>query len=283
MDQQKDARTVQRRARGLQRIASILDAAETVFACMGYEEATTNHIAAQTQISPGSLYQFFANKEEIAQALASRYTEELQQAYDTIFSVEAAALPLPLWLDQIFDTLIAFHLSHPAFHILLNTAVSSRVTSLTQELPLELQARFERGFERRAPALALEQCRLSAMMSVQLFKATLMQILKTDEDGRRRLVSALKTVLRRYLEPLTQGAARLTCARSLAEAAILRAVKLLGICHAVLLACLGCPCPHLRFNFGEVIGELAAMAVQSRDFLIDDCTDIDGEIGGQCA
>jgi AcrR family transcriptional regulator len=279
MEQQKDARPAPRRARGLQRIASILAAAEIVFVRMGYEEATTNHIAAQAEISPGSLYQFFSNKEEIAQALATRYTEELQEAHAIIFSVEAATLPLPLWLDQIFDTLIAFHLSHPAFHILLNTAVSSRVTSLTQELPLELQARFER----RAPALALEQCRLSAMMSVQLFKATLMQILKTDEDGRRRLVSALKTVLRRYLEPLTQGAARLTCARSLAEAAILRAVKLLGICHAVLLACLGCPCPHLRFNFGEVIGELAAMAVQSRDFLIDDCTDIDGEIGGQCA
>jgi hypothetical protein len=47
MDQQKDARPVVRRARGLQRIASILAAAETVFAHMGYEEATTNHIAAQ--------------------------------------------------------------------------------------------------------------------------------------------------------------------------------------------------------------------------------------------
>src|SRR6266702_579345 len=157
MDQQKDARPVPRRARGLQRMTSILDAAETVFARMGYEEATTNHIAAQAQISPGSLYQFFSNKEEIAQALARRYTEELQQAYDAIFSVEAAALPLPLWLDQIFDTLIAFHLSHPAFHILLNTPVSSHVTSLTHALPQELQARFELGFERRAPTLSPTQ------------------------------------------------------------------------------------------------------------------------------
>jgi AcrR family transcriptional regulator len=49
MDQQKDARPVVRRARGLQRIASILAAAETVFAHMGYEEATTNHIAAQAR------------------------------------------------------------------------------------------------------------------------------------------------------------------------------------------------------------------------------------------
>ena len=202
MNQQKDAPPVVRRARGLQRIASILDAAETVFARMGYEETTTNHIAAQAEISPGSLYQFFSNKEEIAQALAIRYTEELQQAYDSIFSVEAASLPLPLWLDQIFDTLLAFHLSHPAFHILLNTPVSSHVTSLTRALPQELQARFEVGFERRAPTLSPTQRRLSAIMSVQLFKAVLLLVLQAEEDERRLLVGELKTALRRYLEPL---------------------------------------------------------------------------------
>ncbi len=119
MDQQKRAQPVQRRARGLQRIASILDAAEAVFAEMGYDEATTNHIAAQAGISPGSLYQFFSNKEEIARALAARYTEELQRVYGSVLSVEAASLPFSIWLDQLIDALIAFHIAHPAFHILL--------------------------------------------------------------------------------------------------------------------------------------------------------------------
>jgi len=202
MEQQKQAQPVVRRARGLQRIASILDAAETVFAQMGYEEATTNHIAAQAAISPGSLYQFFSNKEEIAQALATRYTEELQSAYDVIFSVEAAALPFARWLDQVIDTLLAFHFAHPAFHILLNTPVSSRVTGLTQTLPQELQAHFELGFERRAPALSAMQRRLSARMSVQIFKATLLLVLHAEETERKLLVQELKTVLHHYLEPL---------------------------------------------------------------------------------
>ncbi|GHO71349.1 TetR family transcriptional regulator [Ktedonobacter sp. SOSP1-52] len=202
MDQQKDAQPVQRRARGLQRMVSILDAAETVFAHMGYEEATTNHIAAQAAISPGSLYQFFSNKEEIAQALASRYTEELQQAYNSVFSVEAAALPFSLWLDQVIDTLLAFHFAHPAFHILLNTPVSSRVTSLTHALPQELQSRFEIGLQRRAPTLSLTQRGLSATMSVQFFKATLLLILQEEEAKQRLLVQELKTALYRYLEPL---------------------------------------------------------------------------------
>jgi hypothetical protein len=60
MDQGKHAQPVQRRARGVQRIASILAAAETVFAEVGYDEANTNRIAARSGISPGSLYQFFS-------------------------------------------------------------------------------------------------------------------------------------------------------------------------------------------------------------------------------
>src|SRR5581483_8579946 len=202
MDQQKNARPIRRRARGLQRIASILDAAETVFAHMGYEEATTNHIAAASGISPGSLYQFFSNKQEIAQALATRYTEELQVAYHSIFSLSAASLPFSLWLNQVIDTLLAFHYSHPAFYVILNTPISSHVTSLIQTVPQDLRTNFELGFERRAPTLSPIQRRLSATMSVAFMGAALLLILQAEGDKRRQLVEELKTALQRYLEPL---------------------------------------------------------------------------------
>jgi AcrR family transcriptional regulator len=202
MDQQKDARPVVRRARGLQRIASIVDAAETVFAHMGYDEATTHHIATQAGISPGSLYQFFSNKEEIAQALAARYVEALQGVYGSVFSVEAASLPFSHWLDQIVDALIAFHLAHPAFHALFDAPPSLEVASLTHNLPKELQTRIELGFQVRAPHLSPTQRRLSATMSVQLFRAVPRLVLQAEEAERRLLVRELKTVLQRYLEPL---------------------------------------------------------------------------------
>jgi AcrR family transcriptional regulator len=202
MDQQKKARPVVRRARGLQRIASILDAAETVFAQMGYDEATTHQIAAQAGISPGSLYQFFSNKEEIAQALAVRYTEELQRVYSTVFSVEAATLPFSHWLDQIVDALITFHLAHEAFHTLFDAPPSLEVAGLAHQLPKELQSRFELGFQVRAPHLSPAQRRLSATMAVQLFKAVLPLVLRAEEAERKLLVRELKTVLQCYLGPL---------------------------------------------------------------------------------
>jgi len=203
MDQRKHAQPVQRRARGVQRIASILDAAETVFAEVGYDEANTNRIAAQSRISPGSLYQFFSNKEEIAQALAARYTEELQRVYGSVFSDEAASLPFSPWLDRIIDALLAFHFAHPAFHILLSIpAPSVQFASLVDALPKELQTRFELGFRVRAPHLSPTQRRLSATMTVQFFKAVLRLLLQAEEAERRLLVRELKTALHRYLEPL---------------------------------------------------------------------------------
>src|SRR5712691_4885161 len=188
-DHPKKTKPIIRRARGLQRIASILDAAETVFACMGYEEATTNHIAAQAAISPGSLYQFFSNKEEIAQALAARYTEELTSVYAAVLSIEAASRPFSLWLDQLLDALIAFHFAHPAFHILLSIpAPSLQLASLTAALPKELQRRLELGFQLRAPTLSPTQLYLSSTMTAEIFKSTLHLILQAEDVERKLLV-----------------------------------------------------------------------------------------------
>lgn len=183
-------------------MAAILDAAEITFARMGYEEATTNHIAAQAQISPGSFYQFFANKEAIARALAARYNEELQQVYAIAFSPEAALLPMARWLDHTLDTLLAFHDHHPAFHILLAAPPSTDVAEITQDLPKELQRQFESGFQQRAPSLSSMRIQLSATVSVQLFKALLPVILTSSDERRKLLVDELKTALQRYLEPL---------------------------------------------------------------------------------
>jgi AcrR family transcriptional regulator len=201
MDQWKEEKPIRRRSRGLQRMASILDAAETVFAKAGYDEATTHQIADAAQISPGSLYQFFSNKEAIAQALADRYIEELKMVYSTVFSLEAAALPFSQWLNQIVDALIAFHMAHPAFHTLFDAPPSLEVAGLTHQLPQELQTRLELGFQVRAPHLSAMQRRLSATMSVQLFRAVPRLLLQAEETEQRLLVRELKTVLHRYLEP----------------------------------------------------------------------------------
>ncbi|CDO09061.1 TetR/AcrR family transcriptional regulator [Mycolicibacterium cosmeticum] len=53
----------------------ILDAAVTVFSEYGYARGTTNRIAAFADVSIGSLYQYFPNKDAIVAELASRHLD----------------------------------------------------------------------------------------------------------------------------------------------------------------------------------------------------------------
>jgi AcrR family transcriptional regulator len=63
--------------RSRQTVGRILDAAARVLKERGYDGASTNRIAAAAGISPGSLYQYFPNKDAILAALVAEYTEQL--------------------------------------------------------------------------------------------------------------------------------------------------------------------------------------------------------------
>lgn len=54
----------------------ILDAAAHVFADFGYAAGTTNRIAERAEISIGSLYQYFPNKDSILVELMTSHTED---------------------------------------------------------------------------------------------------------------------------------------------------------------------------------------------------------------
>lgn len=104
-------------------MAQILDAASTVFARVGYDRATTNAIAAEAGISPGSLYQFYADKAAIAAALGERLALELGQAQDAALTgLDPARTPLPALVERVLDPLVEFAAARPAFQELFGHA-----------------------------------------------------------------------------------------------------------------------------------------------------------------
>src|SRR5258708_20043149 len=66
-----------KRARGVQRVAELLDAGAVLFAEKGYDAATMTEIAQRAGASIGSLYQFFPSKEALAEALFGRSVERV--------------------------------------------------------------------------------------------------------------------------------------------------------------------------------------------------------------
>src|SRR5581483_9676529 len=70
-------RRMPRQQRSRLMVERILDAGKAVLIERGYDDTTTNRIAESAGISPGSLYQYFPNKEAIIAAVVDRYVDSI--------------------------------------------------------------------------------------------------------------------------------------------------------------------------------------------------------------
>jgi AcrR family transcriptional regulator len=117
-------RRVPRQIRAQERVQRVLDAAEQVFAEVGFEAATTNAIALAAGTSIGSIYEFFPNKEAVGAALAGRYIERIGALYDSIV-VDTPGVVGPDLIEQIVTALDDFYREHPGTLPLLNGRFTS--------------------------------------------------------------------------------------------------------------------------------------------------------------
>ncbi|MQY16491.1 hypothetical protein SRB5_66900 [Streptomyces sp. RB5] len=192
-----------RQARGEKRIDQLLRAAGRVFHEKGYAGATTNAIAREAQVSPGTLYQFFPNKEALAIELGRRYNQELRDAHSEALAPGNALLPLDDLIDTVIDPLVAFSVENPAFHTLLeggdapegyareHDTVSASLVASTQAL---VQA--------RAPELTDTEAERITQMTFAIFKGGLDLISAHTGAARDAYTTQLKSALRGYLAPL---------------------------------------------------------------------------------
>lgn len=95
-----------KRKRGIARVAKLLDAGAAVFAEQGYKAATMTEIAARAGAPIGSLYQFFPNKDVLADALVARYAEHVEAALDRI-RAQVGDLDGTQLADRLLDVLVA--------------------------------------------------------------------------------------------------------------------------------------------------------------------------------
>ncbi|MER6577008.1 TetR/AcrR family transcriptional regulator [Nonomuraea sp. NPDC001023] len=193
-------RTVRRQARGLKRMAEILDAAESVIAEVGYPDMTTNRVAARAGLSPGSLYQFFRNKEEILDGLVSRYTDDRDEFWAARLAAITPDVPLETLAGQLVDESVAFKADSPAYWSLLyGSATGDRLAAASQRMHASLAERIAALLRRRSPELPQERALLNATMALAMVKAVLPMLGPATPERGAELVAELKLMLVRYL------------------------------------------------------------------------------------
>ena len=196
-------RRVPQGERGRRRVALILEAAEQELAQSGYEQFTTNAVAARAGISIGSIYQFFPNKEALVKALAARYHETIRKLYDELFSSLSKEQPLARMVDHLIDPLVGYNARNRAFQALFcSILVPLRMSSAVAEVRTEVISRVHRIFAERQPDLPPERRSICVLVSVHAVEALLP--LATDENGEvnQDVVREIKRLLLAYLEPI---------------------------------------------------------------------------------
>jgi AcrR family transcriptional regulator len=198
-----------RNARGERRVVSLLDAAGRVFGEVGYHAATTNAIAAEAEVSPATLYQFFPNKEAIADALVIRYARDLAKEERAADIQELASAPLEEAIRRVTGVVIEFHLKHPAFCTLYAEAPLSKDT-------LEQKHLLSRTFiDHLSEVLRARNPKLDkqdAFWSAEIVQTALIGFLPTlvgrKTAVRSRTIDALNQMVARYLEPVLKPSKR---------------------------------------------------------------------------
>ncbi|MFG2308537.1 TetR family transcriptional regulator [Streptomyces sp. NPDC048566] len=192
-----------RQARGERRIAQLLEAAASVFCRTGYTGASTNAIAREAGVSPGTLYQFFPNKEAIAVGLSDQLLEHWATSHGQALAAENTSLPLDRMLDAVLDPLIAFNVENPAFGVLMHAPdTPGRIIEEIGTLHGAILTRVEDLIAARLPGGPADQRERTANMTLMLFKAGLTLVMAHEGAERQAYITELKTVMYRYLEPL---------------------------------------------------------------------------------
>ncbi|MEU7832607.1 MULTISPECIES: TetR/AcrR family transcriptional regulator [unclassified Nonomuraea] len=193
-------RTVRRQARGLKRMAEILDAAELVIAEVGYPDMTTNQVAARAGMSPGSLYQFFRNKEEILDGLVSRYTDDRQEFWAARLAEVTPDVPLEVLVGQLVDESVRFKSRSPAYWSLLyGSATGDRFAGASQRLHEDIAGQIAGMLRRLRPGLSEHRALLMGTMVLSMVKAVMPMITTGSPERSAELVDELKHMLVSYL------------------------------------------------------------------------------------
>ena len=185
-----------KRARGVQRVAELLDAGAALFAENGYEATTMTQIAQRAGASIGSLYQFFPTKEVLAEVLFGRYVERLASLLQDLERRAPGLSPARL-ADKLVDVMLDVRSElHAA------AALSSSVSGIVERRqPL-------RGATRRQIAAILRaanpRLREKTAAEAGALIANVLKIVPTlakeEEDSGQALLAQARKMLAAYIE-----------------------------------------------------------------------------------
>ncbi len=185
-----------RRHRGRLRVAALLEAAAAVFAEKGFDGATMTQIAAHAAAAIGSLYQFFPNKEILADAVLVRYGELIDAGLAEIEGRAGRLSPAAL-ADALIDLMLEYKAERAAAIALLDARADAAIQRA--ELRDRMRRRIAGLLGAASPDLSPERAHAMAVVLLQTLKGVAALASEQQGQGRSAAPPELRDMVRLYL------------------------------------------------------------------------------------
>ena len=189
------ARRSPQQARSTRRVSAFLQAAEALFAELGFENATMTAIAGRAGSSIGALYSYFPDKKAIALALLDAYAGEIKDHWRKLFE-EGAAYSSKEFSRRFIDRFLDFVAEHPAYLALHAAPIRLRRNGAAKRA---FRAALVEGLRRRVPALEQKAAELRVGVMLQIVQGMMRMYNDAEASGRAAVVEEFKTALGSYM------------------------------------------------------------------------------------
>jgi AcrR family transcriptional regulator len=203
-------RRVPKQARSRALIQRVLDTAERLLAVEGVEALTTTRIAAEADVSIGSLYQYFPDKGAIVDALAERYLEEFEGLMGDLAERAAiAGWQGPELVDRLIDAYADRYRREPGYRALwFGRHLSAELREADRRNKVALAEGVRRILVDGGLVLDVAGVRVACRAAVLCADALLVDAFQEDPNGEPALLREAKRILRNHLADVTERYAR---------------------------------------------------------------------------
>jgi AcrR family transcriptional regulator len=181
--------------RSTRRVTAFLQAAEALFAEVGFEAATMTAIAERAGSSIGALYSYFPDKKAVALELIDIYAGQIKDHWQELFE-EVAKYSSRDFSEHFIDRFLDFVAEHPAYLQLQAAPIRLRRNTAAKRA---FRASLIAMLQRRVPDLGPKPAELSVGVMLQIVHGMVRMYNDAEPSERPAVIREFKTALASYL------------------------------------------------------------------------------------
>jgi len=192
-------RRLPQQQRSREKLRRVLDAAEEVLGREGAEAFSTVRVAEAAEISVGSLYRYFPDKEAIVEALAVRYWSDFEDLVGAVAAADERD-PLDEPMQAIVEVLATGFRAHPGFLALWFGGLrSERVRDATRPARTAFARTVERMLAARWPDAGPAELEIVSRIAVLIGDGMLREAFRLDPEGDPIVIDECHRALAAYI------------------------------------------------------------------------------------